>query len=74
MTNNDEQKKNKNSDARIAANNRYNEKAYDRINIAVPKGMKDQIKAAAAAAGESVNGYIKTAVDTRMREEHALQD
>ena len=74
MTNNDEQKKNINRNARVAANNRYNEKAYVRIKIAVPKGMKDQIKAAAVAAGESVNGYIKTAVDTRMREEHALQD
>ena len=28
----------KNNEARIEANNRYNEKAYDRINIAVPKG------------------------------------
>lgn len=30
----------KNSEARIKANNRYNEKAYDRINIAVPKGKR----------------------------------
>ena len=27
----------KNSEARIRANNKYNEKAYDRINIAVPQ-------------------------------------
>ena len=36
---------NKNSRARIEANNRYNAKAYDRINVAVPKGRKDIIKA-----------------------------
>ncbi len=34
------EKKNANSKARIEANNRYNAKAYDRINIAVPKGAK----------------------------------
>ncbi len=34
------EKKNSNSKARIEANNRYNAKAYDRINIAVPKGAK----------------------------------
>ncbi len=69
MTNNEDQKKNKNSNARIAANNRYNEKAYDRINIAVPKGMKNQIKTAAEKSGESVNGYIKGAVNQRMQKE-----
>lgn len=30
----------KNSEARIRANNKYNDKAYDRINIAVPKGQR----------------------------------
>jgi hypothetical protein len=34
----------KNSAARIRANNRYNEKAYDRINIAVPKGGKAAVR------------------------------
>lgn len=34
------ERKNTNSKARIEANNRYNAKAYDRINIAVPKGAK----------------------------------
>ena len=45
---------NKNSRARIEANNRYNAKAYDRINVAVPKGRKDIIKAHAEKNGESV--------------------
>ena len=38
----------------------------DRLSIAIPKGRKDVIKAAAAAAGESMNQYIITAVDRRM--------
>lgn len=57
---------NKNSKARIAANNRYNAKAYDRINIAVPKGRKEQIQAEAQKNGESINGYINRAIDTLM--------
>ena len=53
----------KNSDARIRANNRYNDKAYDRINIAIPKGRKDEIKAHAEAHGESVNAFVTRAID-----------
>ena len=45
----------KNSEARIRANNKYNAKAYDRINIAVPKGQKDIIQARATTQGKSVN-------------------
>lgn len=56
----------KNSEARIRANNKYNEKAYDRINIAVPKGRKDIIKAHAEARGESVNGFIGRAIDAAL--------
>ena len=57
---------NKNSKARIAANNRYNAKAYDRINIAVPKGNKDIIKAHAENNGESINGFVNRAIDETM--------
>ena len=56
----------KNSDARIRANNRYNEKAYDRINIAIPKGHKATIQAAAEQEGESINGYVNKAVLNRL--------
>lgn len=43
---------------KIAYNNQFNDNAYDRINLTVPKGKKDEIKAHAEALGESVNGYI----------------
>ena len=58
---------NKNSRARIEANNRYNAKAYDRINIAVPKGQKDLIKAHAESKGESINGFVNRAIDETMQ-------
>lgn len=57
---------NKNSQARIAANNRYNDKAYDRINIVVKKGKKEIIQAHAAAQGESVNSLINKAIDEKL--------
>lgn len=60
---------NKNSKARIEANNRYNAKAYDRINIAVPKGQKDIIKAHAESKGESINGFVNRAIDETMQRE-----
>ena len=58
---------NKNSRARIQANNKYNAKAYDRINIAVPKGQKDIIKAHAERKGESINGFVNRAIDETMQ-------
>ena len=51
---------NKNSAARIQANNRYNAKAYDRINIAIPKGRKADVEAHAKAKGETVNRLVNT--------------
>lgn len=59
-------KKNKVTKAQQKAVNKYIKNNYDRINVTLPKGYKDTLKAAAEAAGESVNGYIKTAVDMRM--------
>lgn len=44
--------------ARTRANRKYNEKAYDRISVTVPKGRKAEIEAFAIARGESVNGII----------------
>lgn len=40
--------------------------AYDRINLTVPKGKKDTIKAHAEAQGESVNGFINRAIEETM--------
>ena len=60
----------KNSEARIKANNRYNEKAYDRINIAVPKGRKDEIKAHAEAQGESLNAFMNRAANETMERDN----
>lgn len=52
--------------ASTRAQNRYIAKAYDRINLTVPKGKKDTIQAHAEALGQSVNGFINAAIDVQM--------
>ena len=61
----------KNSQARIKANNKYNDKAYDRINIAVPKGHKTILQEIASRYGLSVNGYLNKLIDTAIEQEQA---
>ena len=36
----------------------FNEKAYDRLAITIPKGRKTTVEACAAARGQSVNGMV----------------
>lgn len=55
-----EEKKSKPS---TAAKNRYNAKAYDRLNVVVSKGRKAELQAHAEEQGESLNGFIVRAVD-----------
>ena len=49
--------------ASTKAQNKYISKAYDRINLTVPKGKKDVIAAHAEKRGESVNAFINRAID-----------
>lgn len=44
----------------------YAKKNLKRIPLDVPKEKYEEIKAAADAAGEKVNGYIKKAIEQRM--------
>lgn len=54
------------SKAQQASVNKYVKANYDRINVTMPKGQKDTIKAHAEARGESVNGFINRAIDETM--------
>ncbi len=47
----------------IAYQNDYNRQKYDRINLTMPKGKKERVRIAAAAAGQSVNEFINAAID-----------
>jgi len=48
---------------------KYMKENYDEIKIRTEKGRKDQIKAHAAARGESVNGFIARAIAEAMERE-----
>ena len=54
------------SDAQKEATARYNKKAYDRIDVVVPKGQRDVIKAFAASQGKSLNRFICDAIEVQM--------
>lgn len=46
------------SQAQNKATQRYNAKAYDRVELKLYKGQKEQVKAFAESRGMSLNGYI----------------
>ena len=56
------------SKAQQNATNKWIAKVYDRINLTVPKGRKEEIQAFAAQTGESVNGFINRAIGEAMGE------
>ncbi len=45
---------------------KFNEQAYDRLAITIPKGQKATVQAEAVKAGESVNQYTNNALLARM--------
>ena len=54
------------SKAQQRAVNKYVKNNYDRILLTVPKGEKEVLQRAAAAAGVSLNNYIRGALHDRM--------
>ena len=44
----------------------FNEKAYDRLAITIPKGRKAEVEAHAKSRGESVNGYVNRLIRADM--------
>lgn len=61
-----EEKKNKNSPARIRANHKYNSKTYEYISVIVHKGEKAKIRSEAQKQGKSMNAYIVDAIREKM--------
>ena len=59
------------SKAQQASVNKYVKNNYDRINVTMPKGKRDVLKAHAEAQGESVNGFINRAIDETMARDNA---
>lgn len=55
--------------AATRAKNKYNDSNYDRITLAIPKGMKEEIKVLADAEGKSVTQFIidKIGIENRQK-------
>lgn len=59
------------SKAQQRATNKYIAKAYDRVNLTLPKGKKEEVKAHADRHGESLNRFINRAIDETIRRDDA---
>lgn len=57
------------SKAQMNANNKYRAKAYDQVNLIIPKGTKEVWKAYATGKGKSLNAYITELVEADMKED-----
>ena len=62
------------SKAQQKATNKYMSKKYDRINLVVKKGKREEIKEHAEARGESVNGFINRAIDNQIERDNGEPD
>jgi len=56
------------SEAQKKATAKYNSKAYDRIEIKVPKGQKEIIEIHAKEKGLSLNKYICGLIENDLKE------
>lgn len=45
---------------------KFNEVAYDRISVTIPKGRKQAVEAFAKSRGETVNGLINSLLQREM--------
>ena len=57
-----------------AAQQRAVQNNYDRVELSVPKGEKEEIQQAAKQAGQSVNAYVYEAVKRRIEQEQTTAE
>ena len=61
------------TESKKASNKKWNDEnmntRYDHKHLVLPAGYNDRIKAAAEKAGESVNEYMKKAIEKRLEDE-----
>lgn len=62
------------SKAQQKAVHKYVKNNYDRIELTVPKGKKEQIKAHAEKQGDSLNKFVNRAIDEAMERDNRNED
>ena len=58
------------SKAQQRATAKYKKDNYDRMELLLPKGQKDVIKAHAQIKGESLNGFVNEAIDEKIERDN----
>lgn len=51
------------TEARKAANRKWDSQNLDRVNLALPKGYREKLQEVAAERGLSVNAYVRQLID-----------
>ena len=62
------------SEAQRKAVRKYKEKAYDRLEISVPKGRKSELQEHAQQQGESLNAFVNRAIDNQVERDGGGSD
>ena len=57
----------KQTEAMNRAKQKYEKEKLDHVNLRMPKGKKEVIKAHIAESGESINGFINRAIDETLK-------
>ena len=60
------------SEAQKRATMKYNQKTYDRLELQLKKGKKDEYRAQAAAHGLSLNAYIISLLEADKGQDKAV--
>lgn len=68
------EEKKKVSKAQQHSVNKYIKKNYDRINVTLPKGKKELLKAHAEWKNESLNGFISRAIEEQLKRDKEQGD
>ena len=61
------------TDTKKRNNRKWDAANLDRVSVAMPRGRKDAIRERAAAQGESMNGFINTAINSALSPQDAPQ-
>lgn len=57
------------TEAQKRAHEKYIAKAYDSVSIRWPREFCEQLRAAAASSGQSLAGYVREAIEEKMKKE-----
>lgn len=58
---------------KIKYNNEYNKASYDRVSLMLKKGQKELLQSVSKSKGETLNTYIRKAIEDRLKKDGVQQ-